>query len=115
MLRLFRHIPSESLINRILGLSRISPRAVWDGIYVETKKRSNPHRAFRYGICRNLVMATNHMAYQPAVGHGLRHAVLYLNSNFYRYAVSRMARELRPTGQPASIKSFNPKNPRFSC
>jgi len=108
MFGLFLHIPFEPLMNRIIRFMRISLRPVRDGIWVETRKRPNPHRAVRskipilsgYGICRNLVVAINHMAYQPVGGHGLRHATSCLHSVFYRYVV--------PPGQAPSAKSFNP-------
>jgi hypothetical protein len=64
MPRFFRHIPSKSLINRIYGLMR----PVGDGIWVEKRRRPNPHRAVRYGICRGTVIATNDIAYLTARG-----------------------------------------------
>jgi len=74
MFGLFLHIPFEPLMNRIIRFTRISLRPVRDGIWVETTDNPNTHRAVRskipilsgYGICRNLVVAINHMAYLTA-------------------------------------------------
>jgi hypothetical protein len=104
MLKFFRTIPSEPRINRTFGFTRIFPRPVRDEIWVEKTHHPLSHRAVRYGIYRNLLQGslptTNHIAYQPAVGHGLRHAIVCSASLFYPYHV--------PPGQGSSVKSFNP-------
>jgi len=73
MLCSFIHISFESLMNRILGLTRIFPRPVRDDMWAEKRKRPNTHRAVRpacpagrYGIWRNHDIATNHIAYLTA-------------------------------------------------
>jgi len=86
----FRQILFESLINRIFGLSRIFTRPVRDDIWVETKKRPNPRRAVRYGICRNLVVAINHMAYLTARGFLLAFCFLPIYSPYGTGTISEI-------------------------
>ena len=60
---------------------------VRDYISVEMMNAPPGIRAVRYDICRDIYSSLNHIAYQPAVGHSLRHAVLFLHAMFYRYVV----------------------------
>jgi len=104
MLCSFLQISFEPLIKRIF------PRPVRDKIWVETMDSPNTHRAVRpacpagrYGICRNLVAATNHIAYlSPALKlrSARRHGASCLHSVFYRYVVH--------PGKAPSAKSLNP-------
>jgi len=79
-------------------------RPVRDEIWVDKTNHTLSHRAVRYGIYRNLLQGSlptaNHIAYQPAVGHGLRHAAYGCHLFFYSYLV--------PPGQTPSVKSNNP-------
>ena len=58
-----------------------------DYVWVELMYEPQGLRAVRYDICRTMHSILNHIAYQPAVGHSLRHAVICLYSVFYRYVV----------------------------
>ena len=60
---------------------------VRDYLSVELMNASQSLRAVRYDINRTMHSILNHIAYQPAVGHSLRHAVICLYSVFYRYEV----------------------------
>ena len=70
---------------------------VRDYLSVELMNAPQGIRAVRYEICRAMHSILNHIAYQPAVGHSLRHAGLWVLSFFYRYVV--------PTGQTPSVKN----------
>ena len=93
MLGFFRHIPSESRlqcvalakfwINRISGLTRIFPCPIREYILVEFMKPTPAARAVGYDICRATHLILNHIAYQPAVGHSLRHAGYRATPFFY--------------------------------
>ena len=81
--------------------------AVRDYLSVEKKMLNTTPCAVRYNIYLTTYSSLNHIAYQPAVGHSLRHAGFRATPFFYQYVV--------PTGQEPSMKSLNPCKSVIPC